>query len=90
MSTLPLNFIYPWCATAHAHRACSWAMNSTGQGTEAAGELRGVARNVDAAPCPLAAAEVSQASVIIGMCEQQGMLLPSFSAAGGAQPISLT
>lgn len=85
-SALPLNFIYPLSATALAHRACSWATNSTGQGTEAAGQLRGLTWNLDAAPCPLPAAEVSQASVAVWMCEEEGMLLPSFSAAGGAQP----
>lgn len=31
MSGLPLYFIYPLCATAFAHCACSWGTNSTGQ-----------------------------------------------------------
>lgn len=88
-SALPLNFIYPLCATGLAHRACFWDTNSTGQGTEAARQLGGLTRNLDEAPCPLPAAAVSQSSVIVWMCEQEGMLLPSFSAAGGAQPISL-
>ena len=66
-------------------------MNSTGQGTEAAEQLRGLTGNLDAAPCPLpaAASEASQASVMIRKCEEEGMFLPSFSAAGGAQPLPL-